>query len=38
MGKIWPNRGSRDPGLHLVDALMLIGSVAIMTALVWFFF
>jgi len=38
MGKIWPDRYSRDPGLHLVDALLLIGSVVITTALVWFFF
>jgi len=38
MGKNRPDRESRDPGLNLVDALVLIGSVSIMTALVWFFF
>ena len=38
MGKNRPDRESRDPGLSPVDALVLIGSVSIMTALVWFFF
>ena len=32
---IWPGRTGRKPGLHLIDAVVLVASVAIITTLAW---
>ena len=32
---IWPGRTGRKPGLHLIDAVVLVASVAIVTTLAW---
>ena len=37
MAKLWPDRLSRDPGLHVADVLILISYVAISTSLIWYF-
>ena len=38
MGRWWPDRESRDPGLHRIDVVLLIGSVAISAFMIWFCF
>ena len=31
----WPQRGGRDPGLHWLDVVILIASVAITAGILW---
>ena len=35
MGDWWPDRTGRDPGLHVTDVLVLLGSVAFVAGLIW---